>query len=152
MAARETVDGEEVWSIREVYDGTGWTARDAAPSASTHDELREVLRMMMFDIEHRDYLDLDAGVVAHRSGGLRTLRPDKQWGDASAWADRQGDVWHQRDDGQLETFETAPFSREHVEKKWGPLIRLSKRHEAGRDLDGRTWDEHPAATDKGVES
>jgi len=67
----------------------------------------------------------------------------KQWGDASAWADRQGDVWHQRDDGQLETFETAPFSREHVEKKWGPLIRLSKRHPAGRDLDGRTWDEYP---------
>ena len=67
----------------------------------------------------------------------------KQWGDASAWADRQGDVWHQRDDGRLETFETAPFSREHVEKKWGPLIRLSKRHKAGRDLDGRTWDEYP---------
>ena len=67
----------------------------------------------------------------------------KQWGDASAWADRQGDVWHQRDDGQLETFETAPFSREHVEKKWGPLIRLSKRHQAGRDLDGRTWDDYP---------
>ena len=78
MAARETVQGEEVWSIREVYDGKGWTARDAAPVGSTHDELREVLRMMAFDIEHRDFLDLDAGVVAHRSGGLRgeRRRPD----------------------------------------------------------------------------
>lgn len=86
MAARETVDGEEVWSIREVYDGTGWTARDAAPSASTHDELREVLRMMTFDIEHRDYLDLDAGVVAHRSGGLRAVlpRPALRWNRAAS--------------------------------------------------------------------
>ena len=70
MAARETVQGDEVWSIREVYDGKSWTARDAAPIGSAHDELREVLRMMAFDIEHRDFLDLDAGVVAHRSGGL----------------------------------------------------------------------------------
>jgi len=66
MAARETTGGEEVWTIREVYDGTGWTASAAAPTGSSHAELREVLRMMTFDIEHRDYLDLDAGAVAHR--------------------------------------------------------------------------------------
>ena len=74
MAARETHGGEVVWSIREVYDGTGWTARDAAPTGSTHEELREVLRMMTIDIEHRDFLDLDAGAVAHRSDGLRASR------------------------------------------------------------------------------
>lgn len=69
----------------------------------------------------------------------------KQWGDASAWRDRQGDVWHQRNDGGLETPETASFSREHVEKKWGPLVRLGKKA-AGRELDGRTWDEYPGAS------
>ena len=72
MAARETRGGEVVWSIREVYDDTGWTARDATPTGSTHEELREVLRMMAFDIEHRDYLDLDVGEIAHRPGGLRS--------------------------------------------------------------------------------
>jgi len=71
MAARETTGGEEVWTIREVYDGTGWTASAAAPTGSSHADLREVLRMMTFDIEHRDFLDLDAGAVAHRPGGLR---------------------------------------------------------------------------------
>ena len=74
MAARETVDGEEVWSIREVYDENGWTSRDAAPIGSTHDELRKVIQMMAFDIEHRDFLDLDAGAIAHRAGGLRSTR------------------------------------------------------------------------------
>ena len=30
--------------------------------------------MMAFDIEHRDFLDLDAGAIAHRAGGLRSTR------------------------------------------------------------------------------
>lgn len=38
-----------------------------------------------------------------------------------AWRDRQGDIWRLGDDGLLHTPETAPFSREHVERKWGPL-------------------------------
>ena len=71
VAAVEAIDGEEIWTIREFYDGRGWTARAVAPTGSTHAELREVLRMMTFDIEHRDFLDLDAGEVAHRPGGLR---------------------------------------------------------------------------------
>lgn len=37
------------------------------------------------------------------------------------WIDKHGDVWTLGDDGLLHTPETAPFSREHVEKKWGPL-------------------------------
>ncbi|TSD68107.1 hypothetical protein [Aeromicrobium piscarium] len=40
---------------------------------------------------------------------------------AEAWADRHGDLWTLGDDGLLHTPETAPFTREHVEKKWGPL-------------------------------
>lgn len=67
----------------------------------------------------------------------------KQWGDGSLWVDRLGDVWAHRDNGLMESFETAPFPREHVEKKWVPLKQLSKRG-AGRELDGRTWDEEPS--------
>ena len=38
-----------------------------------------------------------------------------------AWTDRHGDVWRLGPDGLMHTPETAPFPREHVEKKWGPL-------------------------------
>lgn len=41
---------------------------------------------------------------------------------ARAWRDKQGDVWRLGDDGLLHTPETAAFPREHVERKWGPLI------------------------------
>jgi protein gp37 len=66
----------------------------------------------------------------------------KQWGDDSLWIDKQGDVWTPGVDGLMHTPETAPFSREHVERKWGPLKPLRK-HAAGRELDGRTWDQYP---------
>lgn len=39
----------------------------------------------------------------------------------AGWVDRHGDVWHEGDDGLMHSFETAPFPRERVEKKWGPL-------------------------------
>ena len=68
----------------------------------------------------------------------------KQWGDASAWQDRHADVWHQIYVNRMESPETALFPREHVEKKWGPLKPLSKKA-AGRELDGRTWDQYPGA-------
>lgn len=38
-----------------------------------------------------------------------------------AWIDKQGDVWRLGEDGLMHAYETAPFSREYVEKKWGPL-------------------------------
>lgn len=44
---------------------------------------------------------------------------------APRWIDKHGDVWTLGDDGLLHTPETAPFSREHVEKKWGPLKELT---------------------------
>ena len=40
---------------------------------------------------------------------------------SGGWIDRHGDVWTEGDDGLMHTPETAPFSREHVERKWGPL-------------------------------
>jgi len=66
----------------------------------------------------------------------------KQWGSGSRCIDKQGDVWTFGDDGLMHSFETQPFPREHVEKKWGPLKALDKKH-AGRELDGRTWDAFP---------
>lgn len=41
------------------------------------------------------------------------------------WVDKWGDVWQVGDDGLLHTPETAPFPREYVERKWGPLRELS---------------------------
>ena len=41
--------------------------------------------------------------------------------EPQAWVDNQGDVWRLGEDGLMHTFETAPFPREYVEKKWGPL-------------------------------
>lgn len=40
------------------------------------------------------------------------------------WSDRRGDIWFEGGDELLHAFafETAPFSREHVERKWGPLV------------------------------
>lgn len=50
------------------------------------------------------------------------------------WRDRQGDVWTLGTDGLLHTPETAPFTRAHVEKKWGPLTPLPA--EARESTDG----------------
>jgi hypothetical protein len=41
--------------------------------------------------------------------------------ESEAWIDKQGDVWRLGEDGLMHTFETAPFPREYVERKWGPL-------------------------------
>lgn len=43
----------------------------------------------------------------------------------AAWRDRHGDEWTEGDDGLMHTRETAPFSREYVEKKWGPLVAVA---------------------------
>jgi len=42
--------------------------------------------------------------------------------DGQLWRDCHGDIWALGDDGLMHTKETAPFPREHVEKKWGPLL------------------------------
>lgn len=51
-----------------------------------------------------------------------------------AWRDRHGDIWTEGDDGLMHTRETAPFTREHVVKKWGPLVPTS---DAARRADAR---------------
>ena len=40
---------------------------------------------------------------------------------SEAWRDKHGDIWRLGGDGLMHTPETAPFPREYVEKKWGPL-------------------------------
>lgn len=49
-----------------------------------------------------------------------------------AWADRHGDVWVFPGGGDTGySFETQPFSRTHIEKKWGPLAPLIRAVAAG---------------------
>lgn len=60
--------GVEVWSIREVYgkDGkSGWTASPASPVGDTREELANVLRMMLSDLDRPEYLDIDEDRVVH---------------------------------------------------------------------------------------
>ena len=69
MPARKTFHGEEVWTVREVYEGTSWGVDAIAPSGDSHRDLIKVLRMMLLEAEHRDFLDLDAGHVSQRLDG-----------------------------------------------------------------------------------
>ena len=68
MAARKTFHGEEVWSVREVYDGASSTD-PIEPYGDSHRDLIKELRMMLLEAEHRDFLDLDAGHVSQRLDG-----------------------------------------------------------------------------------
>lgn len=47
--------------------------------------------------------------------------PTQQIGPDEAWIDAHSDVWRLGDDGLMHTKDTAPFPRERVERKWGPL-------------------------------
>lgn len=44
--------------------------------------------------------------------------------EPTAWRDRHGDIWRLGADGRMHSPETAPFTREHVEKNWGPLVAV----------------------------
>ena len=68
MAARKTFHGEEVWTLREVYDGASWTD-PIGPYGDSYRDLIKELRMMLLEAEHRDFLDLDAGHVSQRLDG-----------------------------------------------------------------------------------
>jgi hypothetical protein len=51
--------------------------------------------------------------------------------ETEAWIDKQGDVWRLGEDGLMHTFETAPFPRAYVERKWGPLKPFRGTDERG---------------------
>jgi hypothetical protein len=50
--------------------------------------------------------------------------------EQARWIDKQGDVWTLGSDGLLHTPETAPFTFERVQKKWGPLKRYPEANHA----------------------
>lgn len=63
--------------------------------------------------------------------------------------DRHGDIWTLGDDGLMHTPETAPFPREHVEKKWGPLVPVPSAQQKIARLSQWIDDSYP--TDIGAE-
>lgn len=63
--------------------------------------------------------DVVNALAALAADGLHANSSDRE--AVAGWVDRFGDVWHLGDDGLMHSFETAPFPRGHVEKKWGPL-------------------------------
>jgi len=50
------------------------------------------------------------------------------------WRDRHGDIWTEGADGLLHTPESRPFSRGHVERKWGPLTEVREGVDARPQL------------------
>ncbi len=54
--------------------------------------------------------------------GSMTHRWSNDPDPVQAWRDIHGDVWTLHEDGLLWTPETQPFTFEHVQKKWGPLV------------------------------
>ena len=63
--------------------------------------------------------------------------------ESLSWADRNRDVWRVGDDGLMWTPETAPFPREHVEKKWGPLRLVDPRIRPADPLPDYDQHDHP---------
>lgn len=50
--------------------------------------------------------------------------------DILAWVDKHNDVWVFPGDGEFGfSYETEPFTREYIEKKWGPLEPLVRQSE-----------------------
>lgn len=91
--------------------GCGWTpparrceARDPHATATSYGS-----RCVLNEGGHEDHLDAFGEMFT-----VRDVEP-------VAWSDRHGDIWRLGGDGLMHSPETAPFSREHVEKKWGPL-------------------------------
>jgi hypothetical protein len=55
-----------------------------------------------------------------------------------AWVDRHDDVWiFPGGDDLGYSFETQPFLRSHIEKKWGPLVPLVRALDKEGVGDGR---------------
>jgi hypothetical protein len=83
----------------ELHDGPGpWTMKICR--SCLHEEMRRAFDAIVFP----------------------QPEPTEDQRRAGPWRDIQGDVWTLGEDGLLHTPETAPFSREHVDKKWGPLV------------------------------
>jgi hypothetical protein len=61
IAARETVAGEEQWTIREYYpDLNAWTPDAMEPFGKTIEDLAYDIALMLDAVEDSIFLDLDA--------------------------------------------------------------------------------------------
>jgi hypothetical protein len=82
----------------------------------------------------RDRLAARLDAVKTYVGAARQLRAIlADTDEPKQWRDRHGDVWTDGGDGLMHTPETASFPREHVEKKWGPLVPLADTDEGKTD-------------------
>lgn len=62
QATKETILGEDVYTVREVYEdvfhGKGWTTNPVYAQGSTKEELVQCLRDMLSDVEANFVLDV----------------------------------------------------------------------------------------------
>ncbi|WP_394254728.1 hypothetical protein [Pseudoclavibacter helvolus] len=72
----------------------------------------------------------EALAILTAPGGQPEAREEPIW----QWRDCHGDIWTPGEDGLLHSPETAPFPREHVEKKWGPLVQVSRAAPEAREV------------------
>lgn len=63
QATKETIRGEDIYTIREVYEGEnyGWTVNPMYAQGETKEELIQDLRNMLSDAEEFPVLDVTKG-------------------------------------------------------------------------------------------
>lgn len=67
QATHHTVNGEDVYEVREVYAGLAtdgslsWTEDAIAPVGETRQELVKCLEMMLADVKHWPVLEIEDG-------------------------------------------------------------------------------------------
>lgn len=61
QATKETIRGEDIYTIREVYDMYGWTVNPVYAQGETKEELIQCLKDMLSDAEEFPVLDVTEG-------------------------------------------------------------------------------------------
>ena len=82
----EIIDGEEVWTVREVYRNaageiTMWSFDPDAPQGDSRDELIRCLEMMLADVRSRDTFPVAAASGTREDGDARAALSDPTEGD-----------------------------------------------------------------------
>lgn len=96
-----------------ILDADGWNGRDPKP----FDE-----PITQAEYEHRRAISTCRFPASYDQADIDRLAAKRAAEDGTArWIDKQGDIWTLGTDGLLHTPETAPFTLEQVQKKWGPL-------------------------------
>lgn len=58
---KETISGEDIYTIREVYEGYGWTVKPVYAQGETKEELIQCLKNMLSDAEEFPARDVTKG-------------------------------------------------------------------------------------------